>query len=345
MHVWIRRVSLLAVLCAASPALALDQEHVDVDALDTSSEGQMEGWYHRVAVAAGLSFSTSNRVVGQEDGATTTVSLNVGYNADLIRGQHELRNTLSITESITRTPLIDEFVKSGDELFEEAIYYYRLPRSPWLGPFARVSLRTSLFKGFDVPAATTDYLVTRNDGTTVERRDRNRLQLTRNFGPTTLKQSLGLFARPSDDAAWSVDIRFGMGARETFAAGNFVVDDDDATPEVDVRELRDFSQAGAEGAFGLSGATPSGDVTYGVTFEMLLPFYDSVDDSDLNAWEATNYEAGANLAFVISDWVNVGYQFGALREPQLLADWQVTNQLLLTITQGFSSTPESRASR
>lgn len=335
----------VVVLLAGSSAFALEQEHVDVDATDTDLSAVDNGWYHNVAVAAGLSFSTSNRVVGQEDGATTTISLNVNYDADLFRGQHEFQNTLSVTQALTRTPLVDQFVKSGDELFEEAIYYYHLRNAPWFGPFARASIRTALFKGFDVPADTTDYLVTRNNGTTAERLERDRLQLTRNFGPTTLKQSLGVFAEPSNDPALTIDVRLGFGARETFADGNFVIADDDATPEVDVTELSDFAQVGAEAALVMTGTTPSGDVTYGASFEMLVPFYDSTDDSDLNAWESTNYEAGANLAFIISNWVNVGYQFGALKEPQLLDEWQVTNQLLLTITQSYSSTPASRAER
>ena len=77
---------------------------------------------------------------------------------------------------------------------------------------------------------------------------------------------------------------------------------------------------------------------------MMTPFYNSVEDSTLNAWEATNYEGSINVGFAVREWMSVTYGLNALKSPQLVDEWQLTNQLLVTITQTFRSTPETRNS-
>ncbi len=340
----------LATLVAA-PAVALDQEYVpEEDAGDP--EETIEGWYHTANFGIGLSLGTSRDVVGQEDGATVTFSFDTSWRAELFRGQHVFRNTLTVNEAISRTPLIDRFAKTNDVLLNEAIWFYHLPNIDWFGPFARASLRTSILNGHDVQSNTVDYDRRRNNGNTRTLEDRERLLLTRPFQPTTFKESVGVFVEPSRDPALRVDVRLGLGARQTFADGNFVVTDRVAADSregggferdlIIVEELETFHQAGSELAFEAFGASEEGDVTYRLGFEMMTPFYNSVSNSDLNAWEATNYEAGFDLGLAVREWASLSYAFNALKAPQLIDEWQVTNQLLLTITHTIRSTPESR---
>lgn len=342
----------LATLVAA-PTFALEQEYVTAEDATEEIDEVLDGWYHTVNLGIGLSVGTSRDVIGQEDGSTITFSLDTSWRAELIRGQHEFRNTLTINEAVSRTPLVDRFVKSNDLLQNEALWFYHLENIDWFGPFARASVRTSIFNGHDVQSNRVDYERRRNNDNVTLIEDRERFQLTRPFQPTTFKESVGVFFEPSREEALAIDVRIGFGARQTIANGNFVVDSVTAAADreggvaerdlVVVQELESFSQAGSELALEAFGNNPDGDISYRFGFEMMTPFYNSVDDSDLNAWEATNYEASIDVGFAIRDWASVSYAFNALKTPQLVDEWQLTNQLLLTITQTFRSTPETRA--
>ncbi len=317
----------LSLGVAIPSASALDTEYVPPEMANLGAEAERpDGWSHTLNLGAALQVSGSNRVPGQQDGATFTVSLHLAYDGELWRGNHELRLHGALDEAISRTPLIDEFVKASDNLEFEAVYYYHLTNAPWFGPFARASARTSLFQGFDVRAEEVTYV---QDG---EETVADRLQLTNSFSPTFLKQSVGVFARPISEETLALDIRLGAGARETIANGSYVLDDDADTDTIETRALQTYNQIGAEGAIELYGA--SNDLTYGANFEVLMPFYDSIDE-DLDPVAATNYEVGANFGARLSSWASVQYEINLLKLPQVVDDWQVTNTLLLSFNYGI----------
>lgn len=306
---------------------SLEQEYV-ADVSDAEAE-RPDGWTHTVDLGAAIQLGGSNKVPGQPDGPSVTLALNLGYAGELWRGQSELRLTAGLNESVTRTPVVDDFVKASDVLEAEALYYYHFGSAPWLGPFLRGSGRTSLFAGVDVRPDEVDYL---RDGEIITA---DRLQVTDSFAPTYLKQSAGLFARPKDEESLTVDFRLGAGARETFADGSFVVDDDDATDEIEVVALQSYMQAGGEFATDLYGTVDGGEIGYGASFEMMIPFYDSIDE-DLDPVAATNYEIGANFNARLTEWASVTYDLGLLRVPQIVEEWQITNQLMLSFNYGFT---------
>lgn len=312
----------------AAPTLALDTEYVPPEMSNLDAENlRIDGWTHTLQLGAGIQVSGSNRVPGQQDGASFIISVHAAYDGELWRGQHELRLHGGLDESISRTPLIDEFVKSSDNLDASAIYYYHLPNAEWFGPFARASARTSLFQGFDVRSEDVTYL---QDGEEVVA---DRLHLTDSFSPTYLKQSVGVFARPINDPTLALDIRVGVGARETFADGSYVIADDADTDVIEVTALESYTQMGAEGAVEMHGASDS--LNYGAHFEVLMPFYDSIDE-DLDPVDATNYEVGANFGARLSSWASVQYEINLLKIPQVVDDWQVTNILMLSFNYGFT---------
>ena len=43
-----------------------------------------------------------------------------------------------------------------------------------------------------------------------------------------------------------------------------------------------------------------------------------------------NVSLEAALSFKLVEWASVDYQLAVLRQPQVVEEWQVTNQLLLT---------------
>ncbi|MCB9519387.1 MAG: hypothetical protein H6700_05930 [Myxococcales bacterium] len=327
-------VGLAAVAGAASPALALETEYVPEE-VTTETPDHLDGWSHQLDLGAALQVGGSHSVAGQTDGTTVTLSANIAYAGSMWRGSHELRLTGLLSEAVSRTPVVDDMVKSADVLSLESVYFFHVPGAPWIGPYVRASGRTSIFDGVDVRSGDVVYV---RDGETLTPRDR--LLLTRSFAPTYLKQSAGVFARPQEATAITVDIRLGAGARETLADGSYVVDDDGATAEIEVKALQTYMQAGAEGALEAYGTADEGAVSYGARAEVMIPFYSSVE-TDLDAIAATNIEIGANFGARLNDWASVQYQLGLLRVPQILEEWQVTNSLLLSFGYSYTRTPSA----
>ena len=317
----------LAISALATTASALEQEYVAE--VNEAEIERPDGWIHTVNLGAAIQLGGSNHVPGQTDGPSVTLSLSFGYAGDLWRGQSELRLSAGLTEALSKTPVADDLVKTTDILEAEAIYYYHLSRAPWLGPFLRASGRTSLFAGVDVRADEADYL---RNGETITS---DRLRVTESLSPTYLKQSVGLFARPLGEESLTIDFRLGGGTRETFADGSYVVADDDATEEIEVVALQTYTQAGGEFATELYGSADEGDIDYGASFEMMIPFYDSIDDS-LEPIPATNYEIGAHFGARLTEWASVTYDLGLLRVPQIVEEWQITNSLLLSFNYGVT---------
>ena len=286
-----------------------------------------QGWDGRLRVGASLAFSSSSNVVGQQDGETFTIGLTLDGGIDYVKGAHDWRNSLTLQEAFSSTPVVPDIVSTTDRLFLESVYSYKV--LPWIGPFGRLALDTKVLSGFDHRAAPVDYAV---EGDAAVKKDRKRLKLTSPFEPLTFKQSVGAFARPFEEPWMKIETRGGVGFREIFAEGGLVVKDDDTTPEIDVARLHDYQLIGAEIAAYVSGEIYEKKVAYKVGGEVLLPFFDtSPGSSDKSFGDQINAELGAKISFKLVEWASVDYEFKAIRQPQLIDEWQIQNNLLLTI--------------
>jgi hypothetical protein len=302
-------------------------------------KGRKDGVDAGLAVGLQSAFSHSSNYVGQADGATITIGLKfltlVNYNHD----KHEWRNSLNIGEGLTRTPVVSDVVKSRDAMAVESIYLYHVV--DWAGPFVRVSWDTSLFRGADVRAGATTYLITRTDGT-VETIRASRLTLTDPLRPSTFKESVGPFARPISSERANLEFRAGLGALEVLAANQRAVTDDATTPAVEVTELRSMNQLGVEEVVTFWGAASNKKVLYKVKGEAMTPFaHTALPAGDTRgAGALTNIELGATLSFKLVDWATLDYEFKALRQPELLDRFQVQNNLLLTFGLTAGTVPK-----
>ena len=331
----LRAVALALGLLFAGPGLlaADDVDYVADAEVKQADDTRKEGWDFTATVGSSVSFNDNRKVVGQPDGSSWLIGLNFASGADMLFGKHEWRNSLALKESFARTPLIDELVKSSDELKMESLYIYRfLP--PWLGAFGRLALETAMLEGEDVRAGETFYKVSRLDGTVDEHKG-ERLLLTDAFQPLKLKESLGLVYTPIAKEAVSFESRLGFGARHVFADDQFAISDDDATADViEVSELKTYNQAGAEAVVTAWGKLASKRVTYKVGAEVMIPFLhgDLAAGDDRGTMDLTNVELLARLSFKLVEWASLDYEFKALREPQLVDEWQIQNNLLLTFS-------------
>lgn len=280
-----------------------------------------------LSTAASVSVTQNEDVVGEIDGFSTLFSLGVTGGLEYIHGRNLWQNTLTVNESWARTPSLERFVKSNDQIDYESLYnYFALD---WLGPFARFNLESSLFDTTIVTAEPKDYAIARLDGTTQTLTGVTEVELSESFEPLTLNESVGVFAEPvrGDTITWK--IRLGAGARETFARGVIANKDDDATDVIELVELDNVYQGGLEGFTGVEGKLGSGKFTYRAGASALIPFLNN-DDQDRDALELMRWGLHAGLEMAVVEWLGVNYKLNVLKDPQLLDATQIQNNLLLT---------------
>ncbi|HRE91439.1 MAG TPA: DUF3078 domain-containing protein [Myxococcota bacterium] len=314
-------ISLLAgpAFAAADPGLLPTEGEVVKDA-------KPEGWDPALVLGASISLSSNSNFVGQPDGNSFTGGLNLlgalDYRKDII----DWRNTLKINEVFTRTPVIDEFVKTVDQLFFESVIYLRY--SETFGPFASVKLETAILEGRDVRPAAIDYSV---DGTVVAE-DVTSIKTTDAFQPLQLKQAVGVFLRPISKKTVEVDVRAGFGASQTLADGARIVSDVATTTDViELTSLKDVIQAGAVLGVEAKGEFEDGRVNYSARAEAMMPFIND-DPAERSAVDLMNVDIGAKLGFKLFEWASLNYEIKIMRLPQLVDAWQIQNNLLLTFS-------------
>jgi len=318
---------------AAAQVVSDDVTEIVPDgAIKSLDDESRKGFDGMLSISANLNLASNSNVVGQDDGFSTLFGLSLVGGLDYLYKRHEVRNTLKISESWARTPVLDEFIKNTDVLEFESLYNYFL--LDWAGLFGRLAMNTAIFNSEAITANDTNYSIARNDGTT-DLKSTNRLELAGAFSPFTLSESLGIFADPFNSEPLKLTIRLGFGARETIADGVLASQDDKDTADVvELTELSNVYQAGAEGFAGVTGKFLEKKVSYEVGGSILIPFINN-DDTDRTAMDLARYGVVAQVGTSIFDWMSLNYQFRALKDPQLLDEWQVQNALLLTFNYTF----------
>jgi len=296
-----------------------------------------DGWTPGISFGGTFNLVDTRGVVGQQDGTALNLGAALDAEIDFNKNIHEWRNTLKASAGVTRTPAIDEFLKTSDGLQFESIYLMHLLE--WIGPYARFAFQTQMFPGLDIRPTPTDYVIANQDGTTTNLRG-TRVYLTDPFKPFTLKESVGAFIQPVKSDPITFEGRAGLAARETFADGNLAVNDDSATPEVELQELGDTFVMGAEivaNAWGFIDEQKR--VSYSVGAGVLFPFVTSSlpPGDDRGLIDLVTVEGNAGLNVKLFDWASLGYKLQILRDPIVVDTWQVSNSLLLTIGAAFGS--------
>lgn len=322
----------LLIACLALPAVAQEPPKLaapKTEYIPDKTEGRKDGLDYLVNTAAQISISDNRSVLGQTDGLSFLFGFKFDTAANWNQGPWEWRNTVGVAGGVARTPIIDELVKARDLASLDSTLLYHA--TPWFGPFLRFALNTTLFIGADVRPAETAYRIARADGTT-EALVRQRLRMTDPLKPLTLKESIGPFLQPLSTEPLSIEARAGIGARQSFADGQLALADDPATPEVEIQEMRDAHQAGAEAALELRGAISEKRISYKVVADVLIPFvYTALPAGDeRDALDLISASLLGNLNFQLVEWASVDYELRLVREPLLVDKLQVQNNLLLS---------------
>ncbi len=331
--------SILLLASLAAPALAQEppkdwvppEEDVQKKALDeAAAEEKKDGWFPKLSLGSNISFSHNSNVVGSEEGTTVNVGVLLDGGLELRSGPHEWGNTLALRYQETRTPLIDRFVKSMDQLEFQSIYFYHLPALPWVGPFGRFRLQTQILPSELVRAEVVDVVST--DGAEVLRAGlpaRTGFDLAGAFEPLILRESLGAFVKPYDQKEIKLLVKLGAGAQEILTRGGYVIADESETAAIEVQPLEDSTEIGAEAEVEATGAVDD-NLTWTVNANALYPF---VTTTDVELEESPlNVEFLAKVGFKVTDWGAIEYVFSAKRVPLVVEEWQIQNGLLFSLT-------------
>ncbi len=339
-------VTLFVIAGSSHQAAAQAQLVPKEDAIKGAGETDVSEWNPSLAGTATINMVSNSNVVGQVDGFSTLFGLGLVGGLEYVHGPHVLRNSLAISESFARTPVVDEFIKTNDVVQLESLYNYFVTNS--LGAFGRFSLQTSAFPADDVRGLPTTWVEKPdmagqptsplNDGVFRQR-------LAGAFRPFTINESLGGFAEPLKGEKLSLSIRLGIGGRHTWASKVLLIDDDKTTPEVELQRLSIVHQLGLEGFGGVTGKMKQGRLTYRAGLSVLLPFVNN-DKFDRTATELTRVGLEASLTFNVFDWMSLVYSLTVTEDPQLFpADnelTQVQNNLLLTFKFAFVAKREAK---
>ena len=334
---------LVLVVALVGPAAAQDVPNpTDVLAVkpDVPAGERSVGWHPLLKASATFSFSHNQDVVGTPDGISWILGGIINGGVDYVgKGGHFWLNTLKWELSFSKTPLLDEMVKSLDNFEFESTYIYQIPKMTWWGPYGNVKVKTAILPGYLLFTDPTSVATLGSDGALMGEisQPKGRLNLTDAFAPTTLRESLGLWADPVRTVPFTLQTRLGLGAWEVFTRGGFNPADDVLTTDVfEVKQMQDSVQLGGEVRVVMKGVYKE-FISYQAKAEFMYPFYSSFtptnnDGTDMAGIELMNTEFEFLLGFKLASWVSLDYTMKAYRLPLLSPEWQIQNGLLLTLT-------------
>lgn len=312
---------------AFSQALSLKEQVPDT----AKSEKSREGWTFGVDVGATTNWNLNRKYVGIADGHYFGLGGKIGSNADFRQGIHEWRNNLSWLEIFNLTPTIDGWLKSADLLSLETKYLANF--SDWWGYFAAIKLNTSTFSGIDRRPADVKYVVedlNKNQTTTTGRS----LTLTKPFQPLYLQESTGLFARILDYSYFTWKVYAGPAARENFAADQLIIAKD-ASGVVSAKTLRTTYQLGPVLGTTIGGTYLNNRLSYEAGAETLYAFLRFPTDNSLSFSQRLNVDIYSTLSFKFYSWMALAWDLRAIRIPDILEDFQLQNNVLLTFSYRY----------
>ena len=327
-------LALVAALLAPAAAQAQQKEIAPEDlrkeVLADAEEARKDGWTPKLSIGSTAAYGHSSKVVGALDGHTVQIGILLDGEANLVKGQHDWENSLAIRHTQTQTPLMDRFIKSADSLDVVSTYMYRLEAIDWLGPYGRLKLNTQLFAGYEGRTDDTAVVRTASDGISTPdtvAAEAN-IDLTGPFEPMLLTETAGIFANPIEKKVFTLKAKLGAGAQEVVTNGGYKLADDDATPELELVQLEDSTQAGAEAELELSGEV-STNVTWKAKANFFLPFVTTGDDK-YTGFDGLNSDLAAGVSVKLAKWASLDYSLSAKKIPTILDEWQVANGLMLS---------------
>lgn len=327
------RLLLSTTIVALGLSSTQAQDTVIADDLVAAAKTQKEstdGWQKSLSVAFTGSYNRSDNVVGSTDGATMQLGLALDGGATLVSNSYEWENSLKLQHTQSRTPVIEQFVKSLDNLSIQSTYLHHMSSPDWLGPFARFTLSASVLDGYEVRAddTTVRYVPLEGAEEIVAVAAEDRIELTSGFEPMILNQTLGIYANPVTEENFTLDGKAGLGLQQIVVSGGYAILDDGSTPELELKELEGANEVGAEFELAMSGQ-PEENLKWTALAHFFYPFASS-SDTEFSGLDVMNTNLQGALSLKLGTKASLDYVLNIKRVPLVLDDWQIQNGLMLT---------------
>lgn len=321
------RIALVVgLMMAGLTAHAQIEEVVPKQEIKRSEKVEL-GWAKKLILGGSISMGKSENVIGQADGQSNTYGLNLEGHLNNNQENSEWRNELKVGESASRTPAVPRYVKVKDELKIDTMYLHTFDGIDWVGPYAKGSVETSIFKGEDVRATSQVYQLP--SGSTVTA---SSIRLTDGFKPVTTKESAGAFFKIINKETMTLEARTGLGAVQVNANGQLAIKDNSSTSNVEIVELESFEQLGVEGALAWKGNIDA-KTSYSLEGEFLTPFVTGQSATDKrDKLELTNWEVKGRLTTKLYEWLSLDYTAKLYKQPLLLDKTQNQSLLMVSMT-------------
>ena len=335
------RLIFLSLLLMLLPHAALGEDKPDyvTDKPELPKEEDVKyGWDGMLKGSGSFAFTHSDSMVGIKDGMNINLGLTMNGGLDFLSKKgHMWQSKLDWQLSYIYTDVLDMFTKGLDSLVINSAYLYQIPRAKYLGPFVSLTLKATLFPGYDV--RTTDTVVRYLDAEGNEEKTepveaRDKIDLTPGFAPATLRESVGIFFDAMKIKPFAVQFRAGVGAWETFVSNGYSLADNESTPEIEIKAMQDSVQFGAEFKTFISGVLYKDIINYDFKLELMYPFVHNVD-TELSGMDLFNIEIEYKVGFRIAKWLSIDYILKAYHVPFIYDGWQVQNGVFMVVTVGI----------
>jgi len=290
-----------------------------------------DGWFPKLNASLTTSMVHNKNLPGIDDGLSLTIGVLIDGELKYNKGPHRWITTLKIVHTQSKTPTLEPFFKTADELDLKSLYEHSFNKYNKLMVFGGGQIIATLFPGHVVVSEDTVLRKLRTDGTEVagQAMANEPYEISPGLSPFSFKQLVGFGVTPSEDPFAKLNIRLSMVAQETWARG-YTVDDDGDTPELELREFENFQQVGPQFNLNIEGEIKK-KLKYSFSAEMMFPVYTSID-TDLSGFNLLNTDLEFKLGVEVTKWASLNYVFTAKRQPMIVDEWQILNNLVFTVT-------------
>jgi hypothetical protein len=290
------------------------------------AEGSTSRWNHRSGLSAGLTMNDTKDFVGEANQSSYGGSIFLDTYSTYENGPHffggifELEEGALKVDPATGPSLPTQQIQ--DRLRIDTLYT-RFISDRW-GPYVRFGLLTNVFPAETLATQPIDVAYNFIDGSrTVQSLAANEQYRTADgFGSLRLREGVGVNVRLLRNQTATVSWRGGVGLRQNEYSSSFVVDDDPATPELDLFELESFNQEGLETTL-LATVRLSRLFTYITDLEVFGDFGE-LGDPTID-WRNT-------LSLRLTRYLSLDYRYDLLDFPQVSEKTQTRQILLLRVS-------------